>query len=303
MTRGFLVRGTVSVIAAAMVSSTAVRLAAQGPPPPPKAAPPPGWIDPRNPPKEDPNWQPPRTADGQPNIEGQWGQASDIITYSIEDPEAERAGHTAISGQRPMVGRPIIDPIDGKIPYQPWAAAKAKDIYDHHMDPKPYQLDPQARCWLQGVPRGTLQSESHVVQTPGQIVILHDYSHSYRVIPLDNRPKLPEHMKLFMGESRGRWEGNTLVIDTTNLNDIPWFDIVGSFHSDAIRVAERITRIDDETLEYLATVEDTKMYTRPWTMRFTMKRNTEPGYEQWEHACYEGERSLHRLLARPDSGR
>jgi len=113
MTRGFLVRGTVSVIAAAMVSSTAVRLAAQGPPPPPKAAPPPGWIDPRNPPKEDPNWQPPRTADGQPNIEGQWGQASDIITYSIEDPEAERAGHTAISGQRPMVGRPIIDPIDG----------------------------------------------------------------------------------------------------------------------------------------------------------------------------------------------
>jgi hypothetical protein len=106
---------------------------------------------------------------------------------------------------------------------------------------------------------------------------------------------------LFMGESRGRWEGNTLVIDTTNLNDIPWFDIVGSFHSDATHVTERLTRIDDETLEYLATVEDAKMYTRPWTMRFTMKRNTEPGYEQWEHACYEGDRSLERLLTRPDS--
>src|SRR6185436_11738499 len=244
---------------------------------------------------------PPRTPDGQPDIRGFW-RSVPFGTYSLEDMSLQGLGggdfFTKIPG-----GSRIVDPPDGKIPYKPWAAAKARDIYDHHMDPKPYQLDPQARCWLQGVPRGTVQSEAQVVQTPGQIVILHDYSHSYRVIPLDNRPKLPEHMKLFMGESRGRWEGNTLEIDTTNLNDIPWFDIVGSFHSDAIRLTERFTRIDDETLEYLATVEDTKMYTRPWTMRFTMKRNTEPGYEQWEHACYEGERSLHRLLARPDSGR
>ena len=243
----------------------------------------------------------PRTPDGQPDIRGFW-RSVPFGTYSLEDMSLQGLGggdfFTKIPG-----GSRIVDPPDGKIPYKPWAAAKAKDIYDHHMDPKPYQLDPQARCWLQGVPRGTVQSESQVVQTPGQIVILHDYSHSYRVIPLDNRPKLPEHMKLFMGESRGRWEGNTLVIETTNLNDIPWFDIVGSFHSDAIHVTERLTRIDDETLEYLATVEDAKMYTRPWTMRFTMKHNTEPGYEQWEHACYEGDRSLDRLLTRPDDGR
>ena len=242
----------------------------------------------------------PRTPDGQPDIRGFW-RSVPFGTYSLEDLSLQGLGggdfFTKIPG-----GSRIVDPPDGKIPYKPWAAAKAKDIYDHHMDPKPHQLDPQARCWLQGVPRGTVQSESHVVQTPGQIVILHDYSHSYRVIPLDNRPRLPEHMKLFMGESRGRWEGNTLVIDTTNLNDIPWFDIVGSFHSDATHVTERITRIDDETLEYLATVEDTKMYTRPWTMRFTMKRNAEPGYEQWEHACYEGDRSLDRLLTRPAAG-
>jgi hypothetical protein len=243
----------------------------------------------------------PRTPDGQPDIRGFW-RSVPFGTYSLEDLSLQGLGggdfFTKIPG-----GSRIVDPPDGKIPYKPWAAAKAKDIYDHHMDPKPYQLDPQARCWLQGVPRGTVQSESHVVQTPGQIVILHEYSHSYRVIPLDDRPKLPEHMKLFMGESRGRWEGNTLVIDTTNLNDIPWFDIVGSFHSDATHVTERITRIDDETLEYLATVEDAKMYTRPWTIRFTLKRNTEPGYEQWEHACYEGDRSLDRLLTRPDDRR
>src|SRR5262245_54587944 len=143
MTRGSLVRVTASVMAAMLVSTTAARLARQGPPPPPKAAPPPGWIDPRNPPKEDPSWQPPRTPDGQPNMEGQWGQASDIITYSIEDPEAERAGHTAISGQRPMVGRPIIDPVDGKIPYQPWAAKFAEFLNAEHIKPSKLEyLDP-----------------------------------------------------------------------------------------------------------------------------------------------------------------
>src|SRR5215510_12654839 len=97
-----------SVVAGAMLSAGVARIAAQGPPPPPKNPPPPGWIDPRNPPKEDPKWQPSRTPDGQPNIQGQWNQASDIITYSIEDPEADRAEHIAISGQRAMVGRPII---------------------------------------------------------------------------------------------------------------------------------------------------------------------------------------------------
>ena len=238
----------------------------------------------------------PRTPDGQPEIQGFWHVVPGG-TYSLEDQSLQGLGGGDFFTKRPGGSR-LVDPPDGKIPYQPWAAAKAKDIYDHHMDPKPYQLDPQSRCWLQGVPRGMVQSESHYVQTPGQLVVLHDYSHTYRVIPLDDRPRLPGHIKLFMGESRGRWEGNTLVIDTTNLNDIPWFDLVGSFHSDAIHVTERLTRLDDETMEYLAIIEDPKMYTRPWTMRFTMERNTEPGWEQWEHACHEGERSLDRLLTR-----
>src|SRR5258705_13468715 len=129
MTRRSLVRVTASVIAAAIMSATAARIAAQGPPPPPKNPPPPGWIDPRNPPKEDPNFTPARKPDGQPNIEGRWAQASDIITYSIEDPEAERAEHTSISGQRPMIGRPIIDPPDGKIPYQPRAMKFAEFLH------------------------------------------------------------------------------------------------------------------------------------------------------------------------------
>lgn len=239
----------------------------------------------------------PRTPDGQPDIRGFW-RVVPFGTYSIEDMSLQTLGGNEFETRAPGGSR-IIDPPNGRIPYQPWAAAKAREILDNHMDPKPHQLDPQSRCWLQGVPRGMANSESHVIQTPGQLVLLHEFSHSYRVIPLDDRPRLSEHLKLFMGESRGRWDGTTLVIDTTNLNDIPWFDLVGSFHSDALHVTERLTRIDDETMEYRATIDDPKMYTRPWTLGYTLKRNTDPNWEQWEHACFEGERSLDHLLTRP----
>lgn len=239
----------------------------------------------------------PRTPDGQPDIRGFW-QVVPFGTYSLEDMSLQNQGGANFMTPAPG-GTRIIDPPNGKIPYQPWAAARAKEILENHKDPKPHQLDPQSRCWLQGVPRGLANSESHILQTPGQVVLLHEYSHSYRVIPLDDRPRLPEQVKLFMGESRGRWEDRTLVIDTTNLNDIPWFDLVGSFHSDALHVIERLTRIDDETMEYRVTIDDQKMYTRSWTLGYTMKRNTDSAWEQLEHACFEGQRSLDHLLTRP----
>src|SRR6266849_5840004 len=150
MTRFFLG----GAIAGLILTAAIARVSAQQAPPLPKNPPPPGWIDPRNPPKEDPNWKPPRTADGQPSIEGQWQQASDIITYSIEDPEAERAEHVAIGGQRPMIGRPIIDPPDGKIPYVPWAATFADFLHEQHRRPsQPEYLDPVSRGFMEGIPR------------------------------------------------------------------------------------------------------------------------------------------------------
>jgi hypothetical protein len=239
----------------------------------------------------------PRTPDGQPDIRGFW-QVVPFGTYSLEDMSLQNQGGANFTTPAPGGSR-IIDPPNGRIPYQPWAAARAKEILENHKDPKPHQLDPQSRCWLQGVPRGLANSESHILQTPGQVVLLHEYSHSYRVIPLDDRPRLPQQVKLFMGESRGRWEDRTLVIDTTNLNDIPWFDLVGSFHSDALHVIERLTRIDDATMEYRVTIDDQKMYTRPWTLGYIMKRNTDSTWEQLEHACFEGQRSLDHLLTRP----
>ena len=239
----------------------------------------------------------PRTADSQPDIQGFW-RVVPGGSYSIEDMSLQNNGGGNFTDRAPG-GTRIVDPPDGKVPYQPWAAAKHKDIYDHHMDPLPHQLDPQSRCWLQGVPRGMYQSESNIIQTAGQVLIVHEYSHSYRIIPTVERPRLPAGMHLFMGDSHARWEGTTLMIETSNLNDIPWFDVVGSFHSDAIHVTERLTRQDDTTMRYLVTIEDPAMYTRPWTMGFTMKRNAEPNYEQWEHACHEGERSLQELLNHP----
>ena len=254
----------------------------------------------------------PRTPDGQPDLRG-WWHIVPFGTISIEastnpvagatntfgDPFQSQAAAATSIVENPSISR-IVDPPDGKIPYQPWAAAKANDIHDHYNDPKPHQLDPQSRCYLQGIPRAMYQSASVIIQTAGEIVILHDFAHSYRVIPLDNRPRLPESMKLFMGDARGRWDGNTLVIETTNLNDIPWFAVSGSFHSDALRVTERLTRIDNDTIEYLALIDDHKMYTRPWTMRFAMKRNTDPKAEQWEEACYEGNHSVEFQLGHPD---
>jgi hypothetical protein len=274
------------VLTGTIMSATAARIAAQGPPPP-KNPPPPGWIDPRNPPKEDPNFTPARKADGQPNIEGRWAQASDIITYSIEDPEAERAEHTSISGQRPMIGRPIIDPPDGKIPYQPWAMKFAEFLHEEHRGPsKPQFLDPVSRGFQEGLPRINYQGAFQVQQFPGSVLITYDYHHSFRVIPLDNRPHPSPDVKLWMGDSRGHWENNTLVVDVANNNDQTWFAIVGSFHSDALHLVERWSMTAPDHLVYIVTVEDPKVYTRPWKLRVDMRR--QPIDEQWENAVWEG---------------
>ena len=286
MTKRFLGAVMTSMLAGIIMSTTAVRIAAQGPPPP-KNPPPPGWIDPRNPPKEDPNWSSVRTADGQPSIEGQWAQASDIITYSIEDPEAERAEHIAISGQRAMIGRPIVDPPDGKIPYQPWAITFAAFLHEQHRNPsKPQYLDPVSRGFQDGVPRINYQGALQIQQFPGNVVITYDYHHSFRVIPLDGRPHVGGDIKLWMGDSRGHWEKNTLVVDVTNNTDQTWFDIVGAFHSDTLHMVERWTATAPDHIVYIVTIDDPKVYTQPWKLRVDFRR--QKAEEQWESAVWEG---------------
>ena len=194
--RNRLLTMCVMCVAVTAIAGTSVRLAGQAkePPPPPKNPPPANWIDPRNPPKEDPNYKPPMTAWGVPDISGRWNQASNIIHYSIEDPEGDRDEHTRIGGQRPVVGRPIIDPIDGKIPYQPWAMEFAKVLdANHRAATRPEYLDPVARGMQEALPRNSYGG-GWIIQEKDQIIFMYGYHHAWRVVPVDGRPNLPEHL-------------------------------------------------------------------------------------------------------------
>ena len=247
-------------------------------------------------------WVPPRTPDGQPDIRGYWGQRNNITTYSMQEGVADRAEHIRMSGQAPALGHPIKDPADEKIPYQPWAAKKAALHHDVHRSPsKPELLDPVTRGFLEGVPRINLQGGFQITQYPGTVVILHDYGHTYRVIPLDGRPHLGQNVKLWMGDSRGHWEGNTLVVDVTNNNDQTWFDIVGSFHSDALHMVERWTYVAQDRIDYEVTIEDPKVFTRPWKMGWNYGRN--PTEEQWENAVWEGNHATGVILGDLETGK
>jgi hypothetical protein len=234
---------------------------------------------------------PPRTSDGQPDIRGFWGEHKGGVMglYSIEDGASEE--HSKITNTTATKGPSmVIDPPDGKIPYQPWAAAIRREIHDNYQNPKAaYQIDPVVRCFLEGT-RNFYQSVFQIQQTPGNIVFLFEFQHAYRVIPLDGRPHAPENVKLYMGDSRGHWEGNTLVVDVTNNNDQTWFDLVGSFHSDKMHIVERYTPLSANTMRYEATFTDPEVFTRPWTMAVNFDRTTTPNFELLEDACHEGER-------------
>ena len=245
-------------------------------------------------------YTPPRTPDGQPDMQGFWGVVPGG-TYNIQDLEFQSIYQRGRPDEALRGRSRVVDPPDGKIPYQPWAAANAKILMDAHLDPTPRTLDPDARCFPQGVPRHLYNREVEIFQPPGYVVLFNMAHHTYRAIPLDGRSHIQESVKLWMGDSLGRWEGNTLVVDVTNNNDQTWFDIVGDFHSDALHVAERFTPVDAETIEYEATITDPKVYTRPGKMalRIVRRKDYTPP-ELWEEACYENNaQSLEGILTRP----
>jgi hypothetical protein len=119
-------------------------------------------------------------------------------------------------------------------------------------------------------------------------VFVWDEYHVFRVVPVDGRPHVGANVKLWMGDARGRWEGSTLVVDTTNLNAKSRLDVVGDFFSDKAHIAERFIFVDANTMNYEATITDPDVFTRPWTMRAAQRRM--PDDEFWEWGCHEGER-------------
>ena len=244
-------------------------------------------------------WNPPRLANGQPDMQGLWVHAAGLATHSVEDgrdPTEEII--TGGSGPNPIV---IVEPADGRIPYRPAAALKRNEFLANTDAPtKLEHIDVHSRALLDGVPRNNYGSPGgglQLVQVPGYVLILYESNHAYRVIAMDGRPHAAEGLKLWMGDSRGHWEGNTLVVDVTNFNDKTWFDGHGSFHSEALHVVEHWTMVSPNRIDYEATIEDPQVFTRPWKIAFPIDRRTEKGYEQWEDARHEGERDVDRTLS------
>ena len=219
----------------------------------------------------------------------------------------------AATAPRAPQGPMIVDPPDGRVPMQPWALEKRNEIVANQ--DKVEFLDPRVRCLQSGVPRANLPvgyNTYQFLQIPGYVVILYEWNHMYRYIPLDGRPHISPNIKLPMGDSRGRWEGNTLVVDVTNFTNTTWAVGHGAppddapasaistghgvFHSEALHVVERFTLINANTIQYEATLEDPNVFTRPWTIRFNAFTRAPADHQLFEYACHEGNTRNVRLI-------
>lgn len=212
----------------------------------------------------------PRTLDGKPDLFGFW-QAFNTAAWDIQD-HAARKGVPA--GQGVVEGN--------EIPYQPWALAKKKENFENRAT-----ADPEARCYLPGVPRITyMPFPFQIVQTPKELIILYEYVHAVRDIRADGTRHPDGHIDWWLGDSRGRWEGDALLVDVTDFNDRTWFDRAGNFHSDALHVTERYSLTDADHIDYQVTIEDPKVFTRPWKMAMILYRRKEKGFQILDYECY-----------------
>jgi hypothetical protein len=212
----------------------------------------------------------PRTADGKPDLSGIW-QVMNSAAFDIQD-------HAA---QKGVPGGPGV--VEGNdIPYQPAALAKKKENYE-----KRATLDPDTKCYLPGVPRITyMPFPFQIIQKPTDLTILYEYVHTVRYIFANGSPHPAGPIDWWLGDSRGRWEGDTLVVDVIHFNDQTWFDRAGNFHSDALHVVERYTLTDPDHITYAVTIEDPKVFTRPWNMSMILYRHKERNFQLYEYECY-----------------
>ena len=235
---------------------------------------------------------PRRTPSGKPDLQGYWRslltQSWTVEGVGPDDPLAKDPFQPWIPS-----APEIVEPADRKIPYQPWAAALGR----RGVHFKQY-IDPRTTCSTGGIPRLALQDASQILQPPtdDHILWLHDDHHQFRIIAMGQRPDVGKDVKLWNGLSRGRWEGNTLVVETTNLNGYTWIDDAGDFYTDTARLTERMTMIDPDVIHYEVTIEDPTAFTRPWKVAWALTREKEQGFELIEEPCREGDRSLPNLL-------
>ena len=233
----------------------------------------------------DVNARSPRTADGKPDLSGIW-----IGGHPLPCPEMLRDG--ADCAEKTPLPREAINiggDLPGGLPYQPWAADLVKRrMQDLGKD------DPHARCLPPHFPRAyALPHLQKFIQVPGLLIILDEFNASYRQIFTDGRPLPVDPQPSWNGYSSGKWEGNTLVVETIGFRDGLWLDLNGNPMTDAARVTERFRRPNYGTLDIDITVNDPKAYTKPWTI--TMKESIVVDTELVDEYCVENEKSSQRF--------
>ena len=238
----------------------------------------------------------PRTRDGKPDFSGRWRRSGIGATYIWE----EHLGGFGTASEGPSI---ITDPPDGILPYQPWALAER----ERRRRPESSYEENVAKCTLPGMPRMMVYN-LFIAQAPDQVTIFHSTHLATRTIRFDGRPPLPSAIRLWMGDSRGRWEGDTLVVETTNLNGEGWGNLGGDVISDAAHIVERFNMVNATTLWWEARIDDPKVYTRPWTMKFPaphVKQGASPPENEldFEDSCHEGNVDLKHLKNMYDAAR
>ena len=212
----------------------------------------------------------PRTSFGHPDLQGIW-QAMNSAVWDIQNHPAQLGIPAGLS---------VV--IDDEIPYQASALTKREENYENRLT-----ADPEANCKMVGVPRITyMPYPFQIIQTPTQITILYEYAHTVRNIYLDSAHLEDPIERLWMGDSRGRWEGDTLVVDVIHFTDKTWFDRSGNYHSEDLHVTERYTLSGPDHILYEATIEDPQIFSTPWTLSMPLYRRKEDNAQILEYECY-----------------
>ena len=262
---------------------------------------------------------PAKTPDGQPDFRGTW---VNFDSTPFEAPAPAGGSNGAPIPSAPGINPPshwadhdspmkaarrsmVVDPPDGRVPVMKWAEDKRAYDLDHVQDHWTHQTSWE-RCITRGMPAGMFpagyNNAYEFIQTQGYVVIRYEMIHNARIIPIDGRPRLGDKIRQWDGEPRGHWEGNTLVIESTNYNDKGMIAtsaatqrIRGIPQTEALHVVERFTPVDANTIVYRATIEDKNVYTKPWTVEIPLTRD--PKYRMFEYSCEEGNYATPNILA------
>lgn len=242
-----------------------------------------------------PGFRAPRTKDGHPDLNGIWQAFNtanwDLQSHGVRPALAVRPGRVAgtIVPAAPVIALGAVGAVPAgfgvvegdEIPYRPEALAKKKENQQNWLT-----RDPEVKCFMPGVPRATyMPFPFQIVQGTDKITIVYAFAGATRTIEVGGKDEAP--IDSWMGWSNARWEGETLVVDVTGLNDQTWFDRAGNFHSEAMHVVERYTATSPYHLRYEATIEDPKVFTRPWKISMPLYRSVEPNAEMLEFKCVE----------------